>query len=122
LHFKSQIKTTEKLNQLSLKIDSESVMGSYRRNFIVGNLIFFFYLFPVRANFAASCNDGARNDTYRARAGMLAHVCTAKEESLTNRSRNSSDSSLCDRHGVPGSREPITIRWRRGRSSSRRRR
>lgn len=51
----------------------------------------------------ASRDDGVRNDMYRARAGMLAHVYTANEESLTERSKNSSDSLLCDRRGVPGS-------------------
>lgn len=90
--------------------------------FFMGNPIvfLFFLLLRVRVNLTASHNDGVRDDLYRARAGMLAHVYTAKKESLTEHSKNSLNSSLCDLRGVPGSRRPTMIRWRRGRSPSRR--
>lgn len=59
--------------------------------------------------------------TISVRRHDVIHVHTRRKRIYLQDVLGTSDSSLCDHCGVPGSRKSITIRWRHGRSLSRRR-
>lgn len=95
--------------------------NNYCWNFIMGNL--FFYYSSVRANFAilAGMQGGASRWRYQSRRHDVIHVHTRRKRIYLQDVLGTSDSSLRDHCVVPGSRKSITIRWRHGRSLSRRR-